>query len=110
MKYVASLLLCFTLVASSAQVSDRQLKENIAKLDSQTRELNESMARSTQSIDSINMVRSNEQMARNMDAFMAERREQDRRRLKQMYWRLGFGVLMMVVLIVGWGRRRKPKQ
>lgn len=110
MRYYISLLLCFTLAASSAQVSDRQIKENMAKLDSQTRELNESMARSTHSIDSIIMVRSNEQMARNMDSFMAERREQDRRRLKQMYWRLGFGVLMMVVLVVGFVRRRKLKQ
>ena len=45
MRYYISLLLCFTLAASSAQVSDRQIKENMAKLDSQTRELNESMAR-----------------------------------------------------------------
>ena len=107
MKYVISILLCFTMLASSAQISDRQLKENIAKLDSQTKELNESIARNMHYSDSVNTARSNEQMNRNMDSFMAERREQERRQMRQAFWRIGFGVLMLVVLVVGLVRRRK---
>ena len=111
MKYVLSILLCFTMLASSAQkIDDRQLKENIAKLDSQAKDINESVARSMHSMDSINMARSNEQMGRNMSRFVADRREQEKKQLKQTYLRLAFGVLMLIVLIAGLVRRRKQKK
>ena len=109
MKYIVSLLLCFSVFASSAQPSDKQLKDNIAKLDSQSKALNESIERNMHYSDSVNTARSNEQMGRNLDSFMAERREQERKQMRQAYWRIGFGVLMMVVLVVGLVRKRKGK-
>jgi len=109
MKY----LLLFTLLFSSgvnAQLSDKQLKElhdNTAKMESTTVKLNESINESMHRIDSLNMVQFNKQNERNLNAFMAARKEQERKDIQRMYWRLGFGVLMFIVLIAGLMRRKK---
>ena len=95
-----------------AQLSEKQLKEmhdNIAKMDSTTTKLNESINESMRVTDSLNMVRFNEQNTRSLNAFMAERKEQEQKARQRIYWRLGFGVLMLVVLIVGWTRKKKVK-
>ena len=113
MKYICLLILLFPLIVT-AQLTDKQLKEmhdNTAKIDSMTAKLNESINATMHATDSINMVRFNEQNARNLDAFMAQRKEQEKKNMQRMYWRLGFGVLMLVVLIVGWRRKKlAPKQ
>ena len=110
MKYILFALLCFTMPAVFAQISDKQLNENIDKPDSQTKEMNASVERNMHSIDFLNMARSNEQMGRNLDSFMAERREQERRQMRQAYVRIGFGVLMLIVLVVGLMRKKKKQQ
>jgi hypothetical protein len=38
---------------------------------------------------------------------MAARKEQERKNMQRMYWRLGLGILMFIVLIVGWSRKKK---
>jgi hypothetical protein len=109
MKYLVIPFLFLTAVAN-AQLTEKQLKEmhdNTAKIESTTIRLNESINASIRSMDSENMVRTSEQMGRNMDAFMATRKEHERKNLQRMYWRLGAGVLMLVVLFAGW-RRKKP--
>lgn len=111
MKYLFILFL-FTATCASAQLTKEQLKEmhdNTAKIESTSAKLTESINASMHRIDSENMARTNEQMARNMDAFMANRKEQERKNMKRMYWRLGFGILMLVVLITGWMRKKKQK-
>ncbi|GAB2836330.1 hypothetical protein [Ferruginibacter profundus] len=107
-----TLLLLLCTVNAKAQLSEKQLKElhdNTAKIESTTAKLNESINESMHRTDSMNMVRFNEQNARNLDAFMAARKEQENKQMKRMYWRLGFGILMLVVLIVGWTRKKKAK-
>jgi len=86
----------------------QELHDNTRKIDSQTNALNESINASIQRMDSVNRELSNKQMARNMDAFLAERKEQERKAKQGAYIRIGFGVLMLIVLIVG--LRRKKKQ
>ena len=111
MKYFLLLLLLFA-GAAHAQLTDKQMKEmhdNMLKIDSSTAQLNESIKASQKAIDSINMARFNEQNNRNLDAFMAERREQEKKQLKAMYLRLAFGGLMLIVLIVGFLRKKKKK-
>lgn len=109
MKHLCLLLLLFSVVAH-AQLSDNQLKElhdNTAKIESTSVKLQQIMKENQRITDSLNMVQFNKQNARNLDAFMAERKAQERKAAKQMYWRLGFGILMLVVLIVGLRRKRK---
>ncbi|MGG9961653.1 hypothetical protein [Ferruginibacter sp. SUN106] len=105
-----SLLLLLCTVTAHAQLSEKQLKElhdNTAKIESATAKLNESINESMHRTDSMNMVRFNEQNARNLDAFMAARKEQENKQMKRVYWRLGFGILMLIVLIAGWMRKKK---
>ncbi|MES2431780.1 MAG: hypothetical protein V4556_12650 [Bacteroidota bacterium] len=103
-------LLILTLTVN-AQLSEKQLKEmhdNTAKIESTTVKINESMNESIRVMDSINMENFNRQNERNLNAFMAERKEQERKAQKGMYLRIGFGVLMLIVLIIGITRKRKP--
>jgi len=79
----------------------------LQKLKAQPQSLNEAINESMHRTDSMNMVRFNEQNTRNLDAFMAARKEQENKQMKRMYWRLGFGILMLIVLIVGWTRKKK---
>ena len=109
MKY---LFISFLLLSTGvhAQLTDKQLKElhdNTAKMESTTVKLNESINQSMHRIDSLNMVQFNKQNERNLNAFMAARKEQERKDIQRMYWRLGFGILMFIVLIVGLMRRKK---
>jgi hypothetical protein len=83
------------------------MHDNTAKMESTTVKLNESINQSMHKIDSLNRVAFNKQNERNLDAFMAARKEQERKDIKRMYWRLGFGILMFIVLIVGLMRRKK---
>ena len=111
MKLLTFIFLVFTFTAN-AQLSEKQLKEmhdNVAKMDSVTAKLNESINASMHRTDSLDMVRFNEQNTRSLNAFMAQRKEQEQKAKQRMYWRLGFGVLLLVVLIVGWTRKKKVK-
>jgi hypothetical protein len=111
MKYLFILFL-FTTTYANAQLSEKQLKEmhdNTAKIESTTVKLNESINASMQRIDSENRARTNEQMTRNLNSFMDNRQEQERKNMKRMYWRLGFGILMLIVLVTGWMRKKKQK-
>lgn len=108
MKYLVIPFLFLTAVAN-AQLTEKQLKElhdNTAKIESTTIRLNESINASIRSMDSENMARAREQMSRNRDTFMAARKEQEQKKLQRMYWRLGAGVLMLVVLFAGWRRKK----
>ena len=111
MKLLTFIFLVFTFTAN-AQLSEKQLKEmhdNVAKMDSTTAKLNESINASMQVTDSLNMVRFNEQNTRSLNAFMAQRKEEEQKARQRMYWRLGFGVLLLVVLVVGWIRKKQVK-
>ena len=86
-----------------------EMRDNAAKMESTTAKLNNSINESMRMKDSLNMEEFSKQNARNLDAFMAERREQENKNKKRMYWRLGFGVLMLVILGVGMARKKKQK-
>lgn len=109
MKYLFLLFLLVT-TGVNAQLSEKQLKElhdNTAKIESTTVKLNESIKQSMHAVDSLNMVEFNRQNERNLNAFMAARKEQERKNMQRMYWRLGFGILMFIVLIAGLMRKKK---
>jgi exonuclease VII small subunit len=109
MKYLFMAFLLLT-TGAHAQLSEKQMKElhdNTAKMESTTVKLNESIKQSMHAIDSLNMVEFNKQNERNLNSFMAARKEQEHKDLQRMYWRLGFGILMFIVLIVGLARRKK---
>lgn len=111
MKYLLAFLLLFTSVAN-AQLTDKQLKEmqdNIVKMDSTSAKLNDVIKENMLVKDSLNMEEFSNQNARNLDAFMAEQKNRERKLSQRMYWRIGFGVLMLIILGVGMARKKKLK-
>ncbi len=108
MKSVLSLLLFSTTFASFAQTTDeKKLRQNIARLDSQTKAMDESMETNMPSMDSVEMARATEQMNGNPDSFRAARKEEQRKQWRGAYLRLGFDILLLILLIVGWVRKKK---
>jgi hypothetical protein len=60
-------------------------------------------------MDSINNAESMRNMDRNMGSFLSEMRERDRKAKQQMWMRLGFAGLMIIIAIIGFTRRKKAK-
>lgn len=58
-------------------------------------------------IDSINTAQSIKSMNNNMVSFMSQMQERDRKAKQQMWMRLGFAGLMIIIAIIGFTRRRK---
>lgn len=111
MKYLLIFSLLFASIAN-AQLSDKQLEEmrkNTAKIESTTAKLNNAINESMRVKDSLNMEEFSKQNARNLDAFMAEQKARERKLSQRTYWRIGFGVLMLVILGVGMARKKKQK-
>lgn len=100
----------FISFGATAQLTNKQIEElrqNTAKVESSRVQLEAVMKESQRRMDSANMAQFNEQSTRNLNAFMAARKEQERKAMNRTYWRIGFGVLMLIVLVVGWARKKK---
>lgn len=111
MKYLL-LVLLFVASVAHAQLTDKQLQEmrnNAAKLESTTAKFNNVIEDNMRVRDSLNMEEFSKQNARNLDAFMVQRREQEKKTTTRMYWRIGFGVIMLVILGAGMARKKKQK-
>jgi hypothetical protein len=112
MKKLLSILFLFIYTGVTAQLSEKQLNqlhENTAKAESSRVRLEAGLKETQRAMDSINRDNFNKQNIRNLNAFMAQRKVQEQKAEKRMYWRLGFGVLMVVVLVVGWRRKKEKK-
>lgn len=59
--------------------------------------------------DSAARARSQEQMNRNLDAFVRQQKEREKKEWQRAWMRIGLGMFFLVVLIVGMLRRRKKK-
>lgn len=103
-------LSCLTLVAQKPNKFE-ELQQSIAK---QAAEL-DSIQKVTDSLltkrrDSIEMARFNEQSSRNLDGLVRVMKEREQKQKQQIWMRLGFGILMLGVLIFGLIRKRKNKE
>ena len=62
--------------------------------------------------DSMRAVRIKEDVkkhGKSLDAFLQEMKEQERAKKRQRYFRIGVGVLFLIVLAAGLARRRRKK-
>ena len=108
-------ILVFTILSFSSSAQDlsksidsmrRQLNKNMASYDSARKEADSLMLINNSRFDSVERVRYMEQNTRNLVSFIKER---DRKQKQAMWTRLGFGMLMLGVLIFGLLRKRKKK-
>ena len=112
--FIVVILLAFTLSTEAKKVVSQEKPVERLNIDSMNKVLlqqqaefdsmqKENLAR----IESTEFARSQEQMSRNLDSFVAEQKEQQKKQLRNMYIRLGFGAAMLVILVVGLLRKRK---
>lgn len=112
--FIVVILLAFTLSTEAKKVVSQERPAERLNIDSMNKVLlqqqaefdsmqKENLAR----IESTEFARSQEQMSRNLDSFVAEQKEQQKKQLRNMYIRLGFGAAMLVILVVGLLRKRK---
>lgn len=116
MKKLLFLLFTITSIISEAQDLSkgidsmrRQLDTDMSSYDSIRKETESLMVINKKRFDSIEMARFNEQNSRNLDGLLRTMKERDQKQRQGMWLRLGFGILMLGVLIVGLLRKRKKK-
>lgn len=112
--FIVVILLAFTLSTEAKKVVSQERPVERLNIDSMNKVLlqqqaefdsmqKENLAR----IESTEFARSQEQISRNLDSFVAEQKEQQKKQLRNMYIRLGFGAAMLVILVIGLLRKRK---
>ena len=63
--------------------------------------------------DSMEALRIRQNVARNgksLDAYLQEMQEREKARQRQIYFRIGFAVIFLIILAVGFARRRKKNR
>lgn len=85
----------------------QQMARQRAELDSSSKVTDSILLANAKRRDSADMARYMERNTNNLVSFMKER---DRKQKQAMWRNLGFGILMLVVLIVGLLRKRKKKE
>lgn len=117
MKKIVLLCCCSIITCWSIAQTTEELKKKAAEVKEQTRKIQEQgkaidsfLQHQSDSLRQKQLQRELENNNRNLDAFVAMQKERDAKQKKQMWFRLGFGGLMLVVLIVGLARRKKAAQ
>jgi hypothetical protein len=95
------LLSCFTL--SSFSQDSLKLVAPVADTLVNSSSLNATMI----NIDSMDKERSMKQMNQNLQSFMLAQNEKSVKEKRAALLRIAFGVVMLVVLVIGWRRKRK---
>ncbi len=100
---------CWSIAQTTEELKKKaaEIKEQTKKIEEQSKALDSFLQHQSDSLRQKQLQRDLENNNRNLDAFMAMQKERAAKQKKQMWFRLGFGSLMLVVLIVGLARRRK---
>jgi hypothetical protein len=110
--------LFFTIITISSSAQDiskgidsmrKQLAKDMASYDSAKKVADSLMIFNNKRFDSLEMARFNEQNSRNLDGLVSMMKEREQKQKQGMWLRLGFGILMLGVLIFGLLRKRKKK-
>jgi len=110
--------LFFTLMSIATAAQDiskgvdsmqKQLSTQMAAYDSSAKVTDSIIKAFNKRNDSMEMARFNEQNSRNLDGLVSMMKEREQKQKQGMWIRLGFGLLMLGVLIFGLLRKRKKK-
>lgn len=109
MRFFLRLVLSFTLFFSQAAFT--QSTDSLAKrIDSNARVLEQSakdIQRWEDSLAKEKIFRNLEQHGQPLDVFLKERREAESKQKRQLYLRVGLGILFLLFVIIEFVRRRK---
>lgn len=104
MRVVFAVILFFSFLMP---VEGQNTDSFVRAIDSSRKAMNERLREQQDSFYKLQVKQSLEQNSRNLDRFLADMKEREKKERRQMYIRLGLGVAFLAVLIVGLLRRRK---
>lgn len=92
------------------QLNDSSLQKGIQKTLQLQAHMDSNFKASLQAMQDKQNVEDSINMVRNMDAFMAEKREQDKKMVKALWVKGGIFAVMLAGTIVGFIRQKKAKK
>jgi hypothetical protein len=111
--FIFCVLLSLSAVSQDLSKKIEEMREHAATqsmaIDSMRKRTDSLMLVQSRITDSINMAAYLEQNTRNLENFMKQRKEQERKQHQGMWLRIGAGILLLEVGIFGVIRKRKPK-
>ncbi len=114
MKNLFTLFFFFLGASAFSQNSNKELNEmhqqmekNRLSLDSTKSNLDSSIQRANKINDSMDMVRQVESNNRNLTGLVSMMQERDRKERQAMWLRIGFGIAILALGIVGLMRKKK---
>jgi hypothetical protein len=107
--FLRSILLCHLLFATSlfAQNNDTTIELNDSSRQAVRQSVKNEFERWQDSVQAARIKREVEKNGKPLDVFLQEMKEQENSRKRQLYYRIGLGVLFLIVLVIGLARRRK---
>ena len=87
----------------------QQMEKNRLSLDSNMNSLNSSIKYVNKFTDSMDRVRQIETNHRNLDGLVSMMQEREQKEKQAMWLRIGFGIAILVIGIIGITRKKKTK-
>ena len=87
----------------------QQMEKNRLKLDSSMNSLDSSMIYVNKFSDSMETARRMESNNRNLDGLVNMMQERERKERQAMWLRIGLGIAILIIGIIGIARRKKTK-
>ena len=116
MKNLFTLLVIFFTTSVFAQNSNKELDEkhqqiekNRLSLDSSLKNLDSSVYQVNSFLDSAETARQIESNNRNLTGLVSMMKERERKARQGMWLRIGFGIAMLIIAIIGFTRKKKVK-
>jgi hypothetical protein len=106
------IIACMSLSAQTDKQLDslrRSIKNQVAETESLRVATDSLLMRNARHNDSAEMARFAEQNSRSLNSMVRMMKEREEKAKRQMWLRIGLGVLFLAVLIIGLARKRKTK-
>ncbi len=88
----------------------RQMDKQRASLDSSMKKMDTLLQHQSKSYDSSIAAQQIETNNRNLNSFLGDMKEREQKEKQRMWMRIGFGLLLLVVGIIGMRRKSKVKK
>ena len=107
--FILSVIICTQLAAQKATKTEKLPPLDTAKMNAQIRSMNESTNAYIEKMNRELTEKSIQNMNNNTIAFVKMQEEQKKKQLRSSIIRISIGVVFLIVLIIGWRRKKKTQ-